>query len=754
MIGRIQSLVRQLRGRSSHELYTRAAQQAHALGERAALRMGTSHNEAAPRFDTNTVFTQPFFPGISGGKPNVQATVAALRALVPQDEREVLARAAAAARGDIPLFGYGVLHLGPTPDWQRDPFANLRAPQNHWSTIPYLDRQVVGDHKVVWEINRHQYFVTFGQAFAYTGDERWPKAFVQMLDSWLDTNPPTIGMNWCSSLEVSYRAISWLWALQLMRDAGVVDTRFKARVLASLQAHGRHLERYLSTYFSPNTHLTGEALGLFYIGTQCPELPRARYWTALGASVLERALDRQILADGVYFEQATQYHRYTIDIYVHYALLAQAVGRSTARTVLPALGQMFDVLLHITRGDGTIPLIGDDDGGRLVQLDGRPPHDVRALLATGAVMLDRNDLAWVGRGDDAAHCWTLGSRASALRDAHVSEPPAVRARAFPEGGVFTMRDGWNDSSSVAVIDAGPHGALSYGHSHADALSVDLSVDGRPLLVDSGTYTYVGDERNAFRSTAAHNTVEIDGVSTSVPDTAFRWKKISNATATAWTTAADFSYFAGTHDGYRDLPDPVKHERAVLHNHEGLWVVRDAIFSGARHSAVLRWHCAPNVSPRAIYETAGQCQLVIDENSAARALLVMCGSAAGRMFIDDGWVSSQFGQKAAAKVCAWREPVNGNAVLASIVIDTARYAIAQNSGNGHATKVRGAAAVLALELAASASGASGEQLLVIVGNGSTITFNALEFEADIALLRVDTLTGRQLGLMVVPLLSPA
>ncbi|MBC8086100.1 MAG: hypothetical protein H7Z40_02460, partial [Phycisphaerae bacterium] len=357
MIGRIRSVVRKLRGRSSHELYTRATQRAYALGERAALRMGRSPDEVAPRFDADTVFTQPFFPGIGGGKNGVQSTIAALRAVAPQDESEVLTRAAAAERGDISLLGYGMLHVGATPDWQRDPFANLRAPQEHWSTIPYLDRHVVGDHKVVWEINRHQYFLTFGQAFAYTGDERWPKAFVRMLDGWLDTNPPTIGMNWCSSLEVSYRAISWLWALQLMRDAHAVDARFKARVLASLQAHGRHLERYLSTYFSPNTHLTGEALGLFYIGTQCPELPRAEHWASLGASVLERALDTQVLADGVYFEQATQYHRYTIDIYVHYALLAKAVRRDTAHTVLPALSRMFDVLLHLTRGDGTIPLV-------------------------------------------------------------------------------------------------------------------------------------------------------------------------------------------------------------------------------------------------------------------------------------------------------------------------------------------------------------------------------------------------------------
>ncbi|MBC8087594.1 MAG: heparinase II/III-family protein, partial [Phycisphaerae bacterium] len=446
-----------------------------------------------------------------------------------------------------------------------------------------------------------------------------------------------------------------------------------------------------------------------------------------------------------------QYHRYTIDIYVHYALLAKAVRRDTAHAVLPALSRMFDVLLHLTRGDGTIPLVGDDDGGRLVQLDGRPPHDVRALLATGAVMLEREDLAWVGRGDDAAHCWLLGSRAVELRDALVSKAPPACARAFRDGGIYTMRDGWGNSSSVAVIDAGPHGALSYGHSHADALSIDLSIAGRPLFVDAGTYTYVGDERNAFRATSAHNTVEIDGVGTSIPDTAFRWRKVSHATATAWEAAPEYSYFSGTHDGYRDLPDPVQHERAVLHNHEGLWVVRDAISSAGRHSAVLRWHCAPGLNPLEVREASGQSQLAIDELSSPRALLVMCGSAAGGMSLDAGWVSGQFGHKAAATVCTWRQPVNGNAVLASIVIDSARYGIAPSGGNDHAARVHGAAAVLALDIVASANT---EQMLIMVGNGGTLTFNRRQFDADIVLLRIDTLTGQQLGQIAVPLLSPA
>ena len=91
----------------------------------------------------------------------------------------------------------------------------------------------------------------------------------------MDANPPKLGINWASSLEVSLRAISWLWALHFFRESPRLTAAIFARALKFLYLHARHLETYLSTYFSPNTHLTGEALGLFYLGLMLPEFRRA-----------------------------------------------------------------------------------------------------------------------------------------------------------------------------------------------------------------------------------------------------------------------------------------------------------------------------------------------------------------------------------------------------------------------------------------------------------------------------------------------
>src|SRR5262249_51395359 len=190
-------------------------------------------------------------------------------------------------------------------DWHRDAVSGHQAPLVHWSRIDPLDQDSVGDSKVTWELNRHQWLVDLGQAWRLTGDERYAEVFAASVHDWMRANPPGMGINWASSLEVSYRMISWCWALSLCRDSAALTPALYSEMLGWLAAHAAHVEKYLSHYFSPNTHLTGEALGLFYAGTLFPDLPRAERWREEGMRILLEQLPRQVHADGVYFEQST-----------------------------------------------------------------------------------------------------------------------------------------------------------------------------------------------------------------------------------------------------------------------------------------------------------------------------------------------------------------------------------------------------------------------------------------------------------------
>ncbi|HZH32736.1 MAG TPA: alginate lyase family protein [Pyrinomonadaceae bacterium] len=596
-----------------------------------------------------------FFAGFS----DREGTVAELRRRFPAAEAAVLERAARAGEGRFDLLGFKDLHFGAPPDWHLEPVSGRRAPRKHWSRIEYLDAQVTGDKKIIWELNRQQYFTTLGRAYWYTRDERHAQIFAAHLESWMTENPPKIGVNWASSLEVAFRAISWLWALHFFRDAHALTPALYARTLKYLYLHARHLETYLSTYFSPNTHLTGEAIGLFYLGTLLPEFRRAARWRATGLSILLDALPRHVQADGVYFEQASYYQRYTADFYTHLFVLLGANGQPAPAPLAEKLRALLDHLMWITRPDGTTPFFGDDDGGRFVMLDERPPNDFRAALSTGAALFGDAGYKYVAGEAAEETLWLLGAAGVGDFDALAAAPPEATSRAFPVGGYYVMRDGWRPDSNYLLLDAGPHGTANCGHAHADALSFELAARGRTLLVDPGTYNYTGDStaRDEFRSSAAHNTLGIDGVSSSVPAGPFSWRHIANARARDWKTHARFDYFEGAHDGYARLASPAEHARSVLFVKGDYWIMRDRVATTGAHDYALHFHFAPDAVPE--IETHPECaRLAVraaaeggmaDSATPRLQVYTFAGGADGEWHEREGWVSACYGTRTPAPV---------------------------------------------------------------------------------------------------------
>jgi hypothetical protein len=618
--------------------------------------------------DLLTHFRARRSPQFFAGFTDRAETIESLRRGWPEAERVVIETADDIVRGHFRLFGWhGVECNAQAPDWHWDPQSGKRSPLRHWSTISFLDSRSVGDSKIVWELNRHQYFSSLGRAYWYTGDEQYALTFVRHVESWMDANPPKLGINWASSLEIAFRAISWLWALHFFRDASALTSAVFLRALKFLYLHARHLEKYLSTYFSPNTHLTGEALGLFYLGLLLPEFKRSRDWRDTGLRILREQLAAQVRADGVYFEQATQYHRYTTDFYIHAMVLGEANAVPVRAVVEPTLGPLLDHLMHITRPDGATPLVGDDDGGQLAVLDDRATSDFRDTLATGAVLLGRPDYAFVAGEPSPQMVWLLGP--ASVRQFHTlgKTTPNETSRAFREGGYFVMRDGWSRHASFALIDCGPHGGLTSGHAHADALAVELVARGCPFIVDAGTYTYTGsvEARNYFRSTAAHNTVTIDGESSSVPTTAFRWGHIACSRLIAWITHERFDYFEGVHDGYARLAQPATHRRSVLFLKGEYWVIRDRIESGGFHRVSAHFHCAPGVTA----DVDGDRDLVLMGDDACHGMALRIAGFAPDLAITRAHqcVSPSYGTREPAMECVLTTEGDGQQELLTFLV---------------------------------------------------------------------------------------
>lgn len=622
-----------------------------------------SIHQAASRIMRRMAQAQsPLFP--SWGQR--QAVRALLLSRFPGAARKIIERADHCCAYRFDLLGYTGLQFGYPVDWHLDPVSGLRAPMSHWSTIPYLDPGAVGDKKITWELNRHQFIVTLGQAYRLTGDERYAETFVKLVSSWMDANPPKRGINWVSSLEVAFRVISWLWAMHLLISSSRLTPSFIGRLLKYLVVQGHHIETYLSYYFSPNTHLTGEALGLFYLGSTLPELSGAERWRALGLKILLQQLPVQVREDGVYFEQTSYYHRYTTDFYLHFYLMAHVQGVSLPALVEQKLQLLLDHLMWISRPDGSSPYVGDDDGGVLLSLGVRPRNDFRNTLALGAALFKNPRWKYVAGQEQPELLWLLGPEGIASYDDLESVSPSENAKSFGTGGYFVMRSDWSDRSSYLLVDCGPHGTMNCGHAHADALSFDYSACGVAWIVDPGTYTYTGDLqlRNYFRSTPAHNTLTIDDLSQSAPGGPFSWSTIGTSRALNLIETSRWLCFTGQHEGYRRLSDPVTHTRASAlsksepekHSVGSCLIIHDRLDArkAHRYASYLHFspacHVTPWVGGANVSTETGQELLIVTAVSDDRGVAVTT-----QIRTEDGWVSPCYGLrvKAPILVTTWK-----------------------------------------------------------------------------------------------------
>ena len=510
-----------------------------------------------------------------------------LRQRLPEQAQRIVQQAEKLVQHRFDLLGYSDLAYGSPIDWHLDYVHDKRAPRKVFYRVPYLDFAKVGDSKITWELNRHQHFVTLAKAYRLTGDARYVDEILRQWRHWWAENPYPVGINWASSLEAAFRSLAWLWTVHLLEGAPGLPS-FREEWLRGFALHGRHIERYLSTYFSPNTHLLGEGVALFFLGVLCPELADAERWKAAGWKIVLEEARRQVQADGFHFEQSTYYHVYALDFFLHSAVLASVNDVTIPDEFENTIEKMLSALCLLGRG-GAPPRFGDDDGGRLFDPRRNASEHLLDPLSTGAVLFNRGDFKSAARGLREETILLLGAAGVRAWDAMEAKPSSLESTALPSAGFYLLSA--PTPATQLVIDCGPLGTQSGGHGHADALSVTLQSEGHSLLIDPGTCEYVGDgpERNLFRGTAMHNTLRVDRLDQAEPATAFSWRRFPQAKAEKWVQGRSFDLFVGSHDGYERLARPVTHRRWVVSLRNGFYLVRDGVEGQGQHQLEISWH---------------------------------------------------------------------------------------------------------------------------------------------------------------------
>lgn len=502
-----------------------------------------------------------------------------------------LADATAAGRFD--LLGSGPRELGDPPAWLTDLYTGRPWPLADSDRISFV-RGDGSDVRTVWELSRGYHFVALARAYWRTGEPRYARAFTRHVDSWTEQNPLGRGPHWASPMDAATRAANWCLATVLFAGAHEIGPAFWSRLLANLYTTGLFIARYPEWHpVYRGNHYVADMVGLAYLGALFEDDAMGERWLERACRILPRELLLQVHDDGVSFESALGYHRLVTELFDFGSRIVRRhrPERWTAAHAARMDG-MYDFVRAYLQPDGRAPMIGDSDDGRLHLLDASTLPDPRRHGG----MLPRAGVE-----------------------------PTLKSVLYRAGGFAVLAHGRDH----CVVRCGPVGLRGAGsHDHNDQLSFELVIDGRRVIRDSGTWCYTRDleARHGFRSTAAHNAVQIDGEEQNPIVPELPWRVLADRTDSrlvAWSSNP--AVFEGTHRGFQHLAgEPLVRRRIEYDMASDLWRVTDTLTGSGRHRLV--WRMLLDVEVRLSEEQeiirfgGGVCSIELDAPSGLDARL--------------------------------------------------------------------------------------------------------------------------------------
>src|SRR5229473_1259972 len=581
-----------------------------------------------------------------------------LRTLEEDSRALIVAFADEIRAGRYPFLGYGTVELGTRLNWNFDFISGTE-----W---PYVRRECRdcirhdgSDVKVPYELSRLQFLPVLGKAHVLTGEESYRGAAKDLLSHWIRSNPVPLGVNWTLAMEVALRAMSICFLLNLLSPIRREEEPWLASVTRSLAQHLLYIEANIEfSHLLTSNHYLSDIVGLYclsmFLDGDGMAARRREY-----RQRIETEMARQVYEDGGDYEASTGYQVLVTQLFTT-ALLLMRSERSTPATpaFVGRLRTMFRFLNTVASSSGELPQVGDCDDGRTELLiddlqqmihssaSERNSLKVPHLLGLGQRLLGEG----AGVGDDAA--WYGLTDAAPIPNAESQMGPgsAYAIRALPKSGIGVLQNG----SAELLFFAIPNGIFGKGsHTHNDKLSFVLRLGGQEVLCDPGTGCYTRDiaTRNRFRSTAAHNTLLIDGTEQNHIDAGplglFILGNEAAVSSIEHGKEAQGYFLRASHTGYCSLG--VKHTRTVhAIQNERSFVIEDELEGNGVHDFEFNLQLAPNRNAQlAAAENGIVCRIVGDP----QIQLAIAGPAGLHGTTQPSLISSTYGATVpAAKVC--------------------------------------------------------------------------------------------------------
>ena len=455
------------------------------------------------------------------------------------------------------------------PDYDREPADKIASnllsscgiPHQFGDTIDWSINPAPLEY-VEWtyQLSRHPFWITLGQAYQATGDEKYARAFVRQMRSWVSSNilpDDAANVNWSRwrTIETGIRTLrAWPESFYYFLDSPSFDDESIIMMVKSFHEHGLHLR----AYHRQNNWLTMEMNGLFHTGILFPEFKESQEWCEYASKRLYEEQQKQFYPDGAQVELAPGYHGVSLHNILGIYDIAKINDYPLPADFIKRLESTYDYYLNICMPDGCVPALNDAGWG-----------NARSMLAEGFSYLpERCDFEYVA---------TQGEKGTV---------PSFTSTWMPWAGWYVMRSGWDTDALHAHFEVGPY---SPAHAHEDKLSFLLNAFGKRLLTECGTYAYDTSQWRAYALSArGHNVTRVDGRDQSRRSLSqvesIRYSQ--GALPNRWISNDRFDFGEGWYDeGFgRDLDSTVTQYRALVFVKDRYWLMFDVYTptDGATH----------------------------------------------------------------------------------------------------------------------------------------------------------------------------
>ncbi|MGA7160624.1 MAG: heparinase II/III family protein [Bacteroidota bacterium] len=453
------------------------------------------------------------------------------KTLFPEAFSSLLSNAQALRSHRFEFLGHA-FQYGPRINWHLDTASTKEWQKKIYTENALQDEGSPPDPKLVWELNRHQYFVTLAQAFYVSGDRAYLDELVAQWLHWIEENPYRTGINWASPLEVGIRLISWTLAFQFIEHH--CSQKDRTAIAKSVWEQTFFVSSHLSLDKIVRTnHLIGEAAGL-YIAASSFLFHESAKWMKTAQDILEKEIDTQVFEDGVAKEQSSSYHRFDVDFFLLCYLDARKSASPFSSRFGRRLQKMIRYLLLLQSPGSDLPAYGDFDNGRGFTLAPSLNFwDARGLIAVAGAVFQNQEMSSASFFNEESF-WLLSETEWNSPKTDESGSSDESFIIFPDSRHVIF--GNRQAGDYCFFRAGEFGMGGNGfssHSHNDLFSPIIYLNWNSILADTGTSVYLGndEERNYLRSAAAHNTTFSPAWNFFEVKRGFGWKKSRNGTIT-------------------------------------------------------------------------------------------------------------------------------------------------------------------------------------------------------------------------------